>query len=225
MRRFLPFAALLGVAFVLGCQDVGTGVVASDGLVPQFDKKGTGDCATKPHNLHCHGDVEEPTEDPIYTVKATGDIFSVGTNITDGEDGLYEASGYGPQAMDFQLDISFILDADPDAVTCGLDEATDLRDPLIGNFMFGDFLSDYIVIFFDHNKAQHHFLSPAGVGGLDDLPETWPPTVDDGPVTVTQSTGEWTMYTKGKNHREGCTGEGGPGSIKWEAEVTNITGT
>ncbi len=24
MRRFLPFAALLGVAFVLGCQDVGT---------------------------------------------------------------------------------------------------------------------------------------------------------------------------------------------------------
>ena len=27
MRRFLPFAALLGVAFVLGCQDLGTGPV------------------------------------------------------------------------------------------------------------------------------------------------------------------------------------------------------
>ncbi len=36
MRSFLPFAALLGVALVLGCQDVGTGVVASEGLVPQF---------------------------------------------------------------------------------------------------------------------------------------------------------------------------------------------
>ena len=36
MRRFLPFAALVGVALVLGCQDVGTG---PDGLVPQFDKK------------------------------------------------------------------------------------------------------------------------------------------------------------------------------------------
>ena len=35
MRRFLPFAALLGVALVLGCQDVGTG---PDGLEPQFDK-------------------------------------------------------------------------------------------------------------------------------------------------------------------------------------------
>ena len=37
MRRFLPFAALLGVALVLGCQDVGTG---PDGLVPQFAKGG-----------------------------------------------------------------------------------------------------------------------------------------------------------------------------------------
>ena len=37
MCRFLPFAALLGVALVLGCQDVGTG---PDGLVPQFAKGG-----------------------------------------------------------------------------------------------------------------------------------------------------------------------------------------
>ena len=36
MRSFFPFAALLGVALVLACQDVGTG---PDGLVPQFDKK------------------------------------------------------------------------------------------------------------------------------------------------------------------------------------------
>ena len=40
MRRFLPFAALLGVALVLGCQDVGTGLVEPDGLVPQFAKGG-----------------------------------------------------------------------------------------------------------------------------------------------------------------------------------------
>ena len=36
MRRFFPFAALLGVALVLGCQDLGTG---PDGLVPQFTHK------------------------------------------------------------------------------------------------------------------------------------------------------------------------------------------
>ena len=39
MRRFLPFAALLGVAFVLGCQDLGTGVEGAEGLGPQFAKK------------------------------------------------------------------------------------------------------------------------------------------------------------------------------------------
>ena len=42
MRRFIPFAALLGVAFVLGCQDLGTGVVASDGPGPQFAQGGKG---------------------------------------------------------------------------------------------------------------------------------------------------------------------------------------
>ncbi len=31
--------ALLSAVFVLGCQDVGTGVVASDGPGPQFVKK------------------------------------------------------------------------------------------------------------------------------------------------------------------------------------------
>ena len=60
MRRFLPFAALLGVAFVLGCQDVGTGVVASDGAGPQFAKK---DCGANPTHRGCK---EEP---PTYTVE------------------------------------------------------------------------------------------------------------------------------------------------------------
>ena len=36
MRRFLPFAALVGVALVLACQDVGTGPVGPDGLESQF---------------------------------------------------------------------------------------------------------------------------------------------------------------------------------------------
>ena len=51
MRRFLPFAALLGVAFVLGCQDVGTGVVASDGPGPQFAV----DCEANPDHKKCNG--------------------------------------------------------------------------------------------------------------------------------------------------------------------------
>ena len=42
MRRFFPFAALLGVALVLGCQDLGTGAVGPDGLEPQFARGSKG---------------------------------------------------------------------------------------------------------------------------------------------------------------------------------------
>ena len=65
MRSSLPFAALLGVALFLGCQDVGTG---PDGLVPQFDKKDNtpGRCQGEdPVNGHCHGgDAGDPVVDP-----------------------------------------------------------------------------------------------------------------------------------------------------------------
>ena len=232
--------ALLSAVFVLGCQDVGMGVVASDGAGPQFDKRGDPGALcggaggpVRDEKGHCHGD-EETTEGPVYTVKVTSvtnDIFSVGTNITDGEvDGLYEASGFGPQTMGFRLNISSILDG----VTCGVDDvradllplSDALPDPLIGNFTFGDFLDDYIVIFFNYMGAEHHFLSPAGVGELGELPETWPPTGIGQAVEVKDLNGEWTMYTKGRNHQKGCTGEGGPASnnpIKWTATVTRIS--
>ena len=40
MRRFFPFAALIGVALVLGCQDLGSGPVGPDGPGPAFAKGG-----------------------------------------------------------------------------------------------------------------------------------------------------------------------------------------
>ena len=63
MRRFLPFAALLGVALLLGCQDLGS--VGPDGLVPQFDRKDFTPerCEGKvnPVDGHCHGG-EDPAD-------------------------------------------------------------------------------------------------------------------------------------------------------------------
>ena len=46
MRSFLSFATLLGVAFLLGCQDQGSGPVGPD-VAPQFDKA--------PKGQHNHG--------------------------------------------------------------------------------------------------------------------------------------------------------------------------
>ena len=64
MRRFLPFAALLGMAFVLGCQDVGTGVVASDGSGPQFG----GVKHPGPHNEGGDGEPADGPQLPSATV-------------------------------------------------------------------------------------------------------------------------------------------------------------
>ena len=46
--------AFLVAAFMWGCQEQGSSPVGPDGLGPQFDKKGSGDCFPKPHQEHCH---------------------------------------------------------------------------------------------------------------------------------------------------------------------------
>ena len=209
--------ALLSAVFILGCQDLGSGPVEAVDLVPQFDKKDftSGRCdGVDPIDGHCHDHdvvVEEPTD--TFTIKVTGDIF---TTNDDGDMGVvYEAFGGGPRAVDVQLKLSLDM---RNAVTCGL---ADLDDPLIGNLVFGNFLIDAIALNFDHNLAQHHFSSHT------ELPDSpWPPlpgtTVTVGP-DVELGSGEWGIQTKGKNHRDGCTGEGV--GIEWTAVVKNITGT
>ena len=77
MRRFLPFAALLGVAFVLGCQDVGTGVVAADGPGPQFAKKNCKDTNHPPPCGKDDGDPPPPPEDATFTATFTLDVTGV----------------------------------------------------------------------------------------------------------------------------------------------------
>jgi len=79
MRPFLPFAAVLTAAFLLGCQDQGSEPVGPDVLgvpfEPQFDKKGTpGDpCpevegGSRDDKGHCHGDGDGDGNDNEMTV-------------------------------------------------------------------------------------------------------------------------------------------------------------
>ncbi len=85
MRRFLSFAALLGVALVLGCQDLGSGPVGPDGLEPQFAKK---DCTAEPTHPGCKDDDGGGEGgDPSYTV--THDVSFLTTDpIRDGRPSL-----------------------------------------------------------------------------------------------------------------------------------------
>ncbi len=96
MRPFLPFAAVLTAAFLLGCQDQGSEPVGPDVLVlpfePQFDMPGTpGDkcpgAGDRDLKGHCH-DGEEPTPAGTFTVLHVGDVTTIPSPITDGRPGL-----------------------------------------------------------------------------------------------------------------------------------------
>ena len=191
--------ALLSTVFLLGCQERGASPFGPEGLEIQAEKGGMGGGM---------GGGGGETEAATYTVKVTGNIFS--TDDVGRVGVLYDANGNGVTAMGFQMDISSILDA----VTCA-EGHSPLPDVLKGNLSFGNFLNDYIILFFVHNDSEHWFQM-----GLDELPETWPATMTVNEVFVTQSTGEWSIQNQGKNHRDGCTGEGV--GIEWEVTVTRV---
>ena len=225
MRSFLPFATLLGTAFLLGCQDVGSGPVGPDG--PQFDKRGTPGALcggpgepVRDENGHCHGD-EEATGIPRYRIRLTGSIFSVGgytVEVTPDNfvDGFYDTNsplGHTTVKDIFQLDIHSVLGLDAKACLVDL-PLVNGRVVLEGNFSLNSFANPYLISPFKYHGADHYFRSSSV------LPVPWPPTTvgPAGAVTVHSTpTGDWGLHTTGKNHRKGCTEEGV--DIVWEAEV------
>ncbi len=98
-------------------------------------------------------------------------------------------------------------------MTCGL--GTNLGDSKTGTLSLGTGDIPSLILFFEHNGAQHWIESPMTIT------DPFPPTT--GSVDVFALTGEWKVVAKGKNHQDGCTGEGGLGSIEWTATVTLLS--
>ncbi len=81
---------LLSAVFLLGCQDMGSGAVGPDGLVPEFDKpvKSVGDCLALGRVLdeetgHCHADDDPAGVDPGTLFSRPGG-FEAATGYTCG---------------------------------------------------------------------------------------------------------------------------------------------
>ena len=200
MRRFLPFAALFGVALVLGCQDVGTGVVASDGPGPQFDKPGkSGDKCPDPSVLvrdgkgHCHE--EEPTPpggDPAPTVTITGDAMNPAVSAA-----AQDVSGPGLLAQGILVDLSGFP-------ICNLGMQT--------GQLFMPQGDDHVHFSFQFMHTEtgdgvpsQHTLSMLGVLVDGDVL----PPLSGTSADIVQKAGEpWAITSKGKNHKNGCKGEG-----------------
>ena len=86
-------------------------------------------------------------------------------------------------------------------------------------FLFIASGQDHTHLFFEFSlKQATHTLELLG-----DKPNNWPPDPGN-PVTLTAYNGEWEVTTKGKNHRNGCTGAGGGGvnDITWTTTIVPV---
>ena len=184
MRPFVPFAALLGVAFLLGCQDVGTG---PDGLAPQFDKRDFGgECAVARLRGHCHVlDPEPPATNPL----------NVTITSTPGHLSAAQQDMSGPGLNDVNLEVN--LSTFP--ASCNLGTKT-------GQLFIAQGDDHVHVSFsFTHNESgsggeSRHALSMDGVLQTGALP----PIVGTPAVIVESAAGLWSITSRGKDHRNGC---------------------
>ena len=150
---------------------------------------------------------EEPTVRPTYTVTVTGGISGSGDSTPVRGDEII---------VNFlTLDLTFFQGK----VTCALGTNLETSEEGTLTILAGD---DHLHLGFSfvHNEADHHIDFRATK-----LP-IWPPTAgNDG--FLEDLNGEWALTTKGKNHQDGCTGEGGgalgpANAIDWMATVALV---
>ena len=172
MRRFLPFAALLGVVLVLGCQEQGP--VGPDGLVPRFNKAGSinkEDCEATPGKVfdareHCH-DGEEPVVRPMFDVDVTSTSFHVSfSGVTDPKSG-------GEIIVDEDmLTLSQAFFDGP--LTCSLGAVAQTASLWIAP---GE---DHVHLFFQFEFPDNEARAGYTLELLGNRPDNWPPTADNG---------------------------------------------
>ena len=171
--------ALLAAAFVLGCQDVAP--VGPDGLVPQFAKW---TCETRPHHPTC----APPPAGDDFTVTITGSVVSAATQ---------DVSGPGLLAQGILVDLSGFQ-------ICNLGMQT--------GQLFMPQGDDHVHFSFQfmHTETGTGVESQHTLAMLGELSEgdLLPPDPGTSAV-ITEKAGEpWSITSKGKNHKNGCKGEG-----------------
>ena len=163
--------------------DVGTGVVASDGAGPQFQKPS---CRTDPTHSSCKDD-----DRPTYRISATGAISfteKVTRAVKRPEHLVVDNVGIDLSFFSVKMGCNPALGV-PEGMMFSLDARDDHDDHL------------HLKLIFKHNGANHliDLLPPKS-------PNTpWPPVGD---VTLTETNGQWAVTSGGKNRRDACTGEG-----------------
>ena len=213
--------ALLSAVFILGCQDVGTGVVASDGPGPQFVKKGIV-CAEQNH-ASCPRSGDTPVfavtldEKPdgtkaVFFVDLLGNPIVTPVETTDSDDRAIFLNGV-------TLDLSFFNGPN---LSCPLGEPLGEETGTLklseGAAIGGG--HPFLSFQFRHSGIKQKLSMNATIADL----TNWPPALGTG-NTMTEDGGGWFASASGKNNRNGCTGSGGArGDLVFTVTIFNATG-
>ena len=196
MRSFLPFAALLGVALLLGCQDVGTG---PDGLVPQFDKP-------VPGSSHEHGgggDDDQGTFAVTFSQDVIGDGVLLGPH--GGKNGLQQEHNV---PVDLPLSLSFQDKVIGNGATCF--GTQDIASGMQVSQVTPSNTEDAVIRFFFDAKGTDGTDVNYGLTVLGKFQSgaPWPPTTaTTGSNTITGKTFVL-AHSNGPGNKVACTGEG-----------------
>ena len=205
MRPFLPFAAVLTAAFLLGCQDPGSEPVGpesvgpqfAEGGVPQFAKK---NCKDTNHPPPCGGG-EEPPPPITFTATFSGDDVSGVVELQEN----FQSSVHSPVT----LILSFLKEAPDDGGYTGAQGSTCFG---------GDVFSGGVAITVRSNNLTNaelrmNFDAKGTDGrtvnyglGLFGTMASWPPTTGND-ITITGGTFE-VNHSGGPGKNVACIGEG-----------------
>ena len=178
--------ALLSTLFLLGCQEQGSGLV---GPGPEFHHR----------DGHSKGG-GGGGGNQFFKVTVTSTEGHISSTTQDAK----LASGGNIVANGFTLDLKDFFEFE---LTCGGTTA-----PILGE-QTGDFVlaerdgHDFIAFRFAHNDIKHNLVMHGTITNLDN----WPPATgtSNSMTERPEGNGRWFVGTEGRNHKDGCTGEGG----------------
>ena len=197
MRSFLPFATLLGAAFLLGCQEQASSPVGLDGLGPQFHAS----------HLTCEGHRKNEAG-----CDGNGDLLEFNVTVTSMSNHISAAIKAGTGDRNQILVKNFVLDFGTSATTffTSAKLACEITGMQTGSFTLNKTSgsnpsgSAFIIFFFTYNGIKHAL----NLDGTITTPANWLPTTSNTVTERPATSGTWEVTAQGKNHQNGCTGEG-----------------
>ena len=177
--------ALLSTVFLLGCQEQGSSPVGPEGLGPEFSHK--------PGKAH-GGNKGDPQ---VFDVTLTGDVFFISRTVP---------STSGLLLKDITLDLSFFGAA---ISGCNLEEET--GDLALQEGSEGESGHAFLLFHFRHNVDNNEIRHSLEMDATINNPANWPPATgtSNSMIELPKGNGHWQVKASGRNHQNGCKGEGG----------------